>query len=223
MKNHLQKNNVFLDLDNTLISAEAVEEFPFKKKGMKEKAVQFTIHDMDGYYIVFERPGVQEFLDWLFDNYNVSVWTAASKDYALFIIDRVLLTKHGRKLDYILFSYHCELSRKMHRSHKQLKLVFDTFQLPGYTPENTIIIDDLHEVQKCQPNNAFQIHAFEILKDGSEDDRHLVSMRKLIENRLPIQPRTSPVPHKPSSTSSSSHSSSVASVASTSSSLSTAM
>lgn len=192
MKNHLKRNNVFLDLDNTLISAEAVEEFPFKKKGMKEKAVQFTIHDMDGYYIVFERPGVQEFLDWLFEHYNVSVWTAASKDYALFIIDRVLLAKPNRKLDYILFSYHCELSRKIHKSHKQLKLVFDVFKLPGYTPENTIIIDDLHEVQKCQPNNAFQIHAFEILKDGSEGDRHLISMRKLIESRLPIQPRTSP-------------------------------
>ena len=37
------KKNVFLDLDNTLISAEAVEEFPFTKKGINEKAVQFTI------------------------------------------------------------------------------------------------------------------------------------------------------------------------------------
>ena len=42
----------------------------------------------DGHYKVFERPGLQEFLDYLFANFNVSVWTAASKSYALFIIDK---------------------------------------------------------------------------------------------------------------------------------------
>ena len=180
----MKRANVFLDLDNTLISAEAIEDFPFARPGIKEKAVQFTIHDMDGYYIVFERPGVQEFLDWLFSKYNVSVWTAASKDYALFIIDRVILTKPNRQLDYILFSYHCDLSKKIYKSHKKLQLVFDTFKLPGYTPDNTIIIDDLHEVQKCQPNNAFQIHAFEILADKSEHDTHLYSLRPVIKQRL---------------------------------------
>ena len=44
---------------------------------------KFSYHDMDGYYIVFERPGLQEFLDYLFANYIVSVWTAATKDYAI--------------------------------------------------------------------------------------------------------------------------------------------
>jgi TFIIF-interacting CTD phosphatase-like protein len=212
------KKNVFLDLDNTLISAEAVEEFPFKKKGVREKAVRFDIHDMDGYYIVFERPGVQEFLDWLFAEYNVSVWTAASKDYALFIIERVLLKKPNRKLDYILFSYHCDLSKKIHRSHKQLKLVFDTFQLPGYTEDNTVIIDDLHEVQKCQPNNAFQIHAFHIHSEGSENDRHLVSMRKLIAQRLRPAYASHTASHTATAVSTASSASSASSTASTASS-----
>ena len=43
-------------------------------------------HDFDYYYVVFERPYLQSFLDYIFDKFNVYVWTAASKDYALYII-----------------------------------------------------------------------------------------------------------------------------------------
>jgi hypothetical protein len=167
------KKNVFLDLDNTLLSAEALEDFPFEQDGIKDKAIQFAIHDMDGYYIIFERPLVQEFLDWLFENYNVSVWTAASKDYALFIVEHILLKKPGRKLDWILSSYHCDISKKKYSKSKQLKLVFDQFKFKGFNCYNTIIIDDLDEVHTCQPDISIHIKAFEILDDGSEYDIEL--------------------------------------------------
>ncbi len=178
--------NVILDLDNTLLSAEAIEDFPFNEKGIKEKAVQFAIHDMDGYYIVFERPLVQKFLDHLFDTYNVSVWTAASKDYALFIIDKIILKNPSRQLDYIMFSHHCDISKKKYKYSKQLKLIFDVFKLPGYDKNNTLIIDDLDEVHQCQVNNSIHIPAFEILSKNSEYDRELenteVQIKKVFKN-----------------------------------------
>jgi FMN phosphatase YigB (HAD superfamily) len=170
---------VLLDLDNTLISAEAMEEFPFKKKGIQEKAIQFAIHDMDGYYIVFERPHVQEFLDWLFSEYNVGVWTAASKDYALFIIEKIVLAdRPERKLDFIFFSYHCDVSKKHYSTSKKLQLLFDQFKL--YKPNSTIIIDDLPEVFKCQPKQAIPIYPFEILKENSENDNELIQLKEKI-------------------------------------------
>jgi len=182
MKEKMAKKNVFLDLDNTLISAEYIKGFPFEKKGMREKAIQFALHDMDGYYIVFERPGVQPFLDWLFENYIVSVWTAASKDYALFIIKQVLLTKLNRKLDYILCSYQCDISHKKYNGdNKNLKLIYDVFELPGYDKDNTIIIDDLNEVYECQPKNCINIKAFEILDNGSEKDKELEKVKEKIK------------------------------------------
>jgi TFIIF-interacting CTD phosphatase-like protein len=179
-------NNVILDLDNTLISAEAVEDFPFSSPGIRDKSVQFTLHDMDGYYIVFERPCVQEFLDWLFSNYNVSIWTAASKDYALFIIDKVVLARPNRKLDFIFFSYHCDISKRLFsRNSKRLDLLFDVFRVDGYNSKNTIIIDDLKEVYTCQPNNAIHIHPFEILSEKSEQDNVLLSeIKGRIEQRF---------------------------------------
>ena len=65
------KPNIFLDLDNTIISAEAIEDFPFTRKDILHKVMKFTFYNMDGYYLVFERPHLQKFLDYLFKNFNV--------------------------------------------------------------------------------------------------------------------------------------------------------
>lgn len=176
--------NVILDLDNTIISAEPQDEFPFTENGMKEKAIQFALYDMDGYYIIFERPGLQDFLDWLFENYNVSVWTAASKDYALYIVHNIILKKPNRQLDHILFSYHCDISKKKYKYSKKLNLIFDYFKLPNYHSKNTLIIDDLPEVSQCQPTNAIRIKAFEILDNDSEYDTELQAMRHRIDAKF---------------------------------------
>ena len=173
MNSPVPKPNVILDLDNTLISAEALTDFPFKKDGMREKALKFSIHDMDGYYIVFERPGLQEFLDYLFKNYTISIWTAATKDYALFIIKHIILKNPNRRLNYIMFSYHCNISKKLFKNSKDLRLLWNIFKLPNFNPENSIIIDDLDEVYETQPNNAIHIKAFEILDKDSENDTEL--------------------------------------------------
>ena len=82
------KSNIILDLDQTVISAEASEELDFKK--YQEKSKLFRSDNMDGYYMVYSRPYLQEFLDYIFKNFNVSIWTAASKDYALFIIEKII-------------------------------------------------------------------------------------------------------------------------------------
>lgn len=163
--------NVVLDLDNTLICAEASTDFPFDDEKVKKKAMQFDIHDMDGYYIVFERPKVQQFLDYLFENYNVSIWTAASKDYALFIIKHIILKNPKRKLDYIFFSYHCDISNKIFDSSKNLDLLFKVFELQNYNKTNTVIIDDLKEVWETQPQNCVRIKYFDFFgKSSGEDD-----------------------------------------------------
>lgn len=169
------KPNLLLDLDQTLISAEPTEEYDQKKNKKKEK--KFVHHNLDNYYIVFERPHLQEFLDYIFANYNVSVWTAASKDYALFIIDNIILTKPNRKLDYVFFSYHCKISSAMDTGTKKLTMLWDIYKLPNYNKDNTYILDDYNDVYKQE--GAIRAKAFEFTKDGSENDDFLV---KLIPN-----------------------------------------
>jgi len=174
-----EKLNILLDLDQTLISAEPTEDYNFKKN--KSKAEKFTYHDMDGYYIVFERPGLQEFLDWLFQNYNVSVWTAASKDYALFVIDKIVLKNPGRKLDYIFFSYHCDISKCKKNGSKDLQTLNKVFNLPNYTLKNTVILDDYDEVHNTQPKNCIIAHPFEFTSDDSPNDTFLKSLQPQLD------------------------------------------
>lgn len=169
---NMSVHNIILDLDQTLISAEPTDEFDVKKYEKKSKDFEFI--DMDGYYIVYERPGLQQFLTYLFNNFNVSIWTAASKDYALFVIKNIILKDHPeRKLDWILFSYHCDFSKREKSGSKDLQLLWDNFKLVGYNKTNTVIIDDYDEVQKTQPNNCINSPLFEFKKNGSEDDKFL--------------------------------------------------
>jgi TFIIF-interacting CTD phosphatase-like protein len=164
---------LILDLDQTIISAEASEELDFKKYTEKNKL--FRSDDMDGYYMVYSRPHLQEFLDYAFKNFNVTIWTAASKDYALFIIEKIVLDdKPERKLDFIFFSYHCDLSKKKKKYSKELCMLWDIHKLPGYSEKNTVIIDDYKsDVHKCQPNNCIIAPPFEFTKEGSENDTFL--------------------------------------------------
>lgn len=167
------KINVILDLDQTIISAEPTEEHDFHK--YKKKRDKFRYDDMDGYYTVYSRPYLQEFLDYLFKNFNVTIWTAASKDYALFIIEKIIINNNpDRKLDFIFFAYHCDLSKKMKKYSKELSMIWDIHKLPGYSEKDTIIIDDFKEnVHKCQPNNCIIARPFEFTEDGSENDTFL--------------------------------------------------
>jgi TFIIF-interacting CTD phosphatase-like protein len=171
------KKNIVLDLDNTLLSAVPLEDFPWGEES-KQKAIKFEIHNMEDYYIVFERPYLQEFLDYIFENFEVSIWSAASKNYVLFIIENIILINSKRKLKNIFFSYHCTLSKKMFNGGiKKLDMLWDVFKLRDYTSKNTIIIDDLPKVKKIQPCNCYSIHPFEFTDEDSECDTEL---KKLI-------------------------------------------
>jgi len=182
-----EKLNVLLDLDQTIISSETTDDYDFKKNNTKAK--KFTFHDMDKYYIVFERPGLQKFLTYLFENFNVSVWTAASKDYALFIIDKIILKgKSNRKLDWIFFSYHCDISKKKKKGSKDLNMLWDEYKIEGYNKNNTVIIDDYDEVFNTQPNNCIIAKPFEFTEDGSEKDKYLSHLTKALKNIKPNNP-----------------------------------
>lgn len=170
--------NVVLDLDQTLISAEPTGEVNLNDRKTKDKLKKFKFHDMDGYYVVVERPGLQDFLQFLaMRGYVISVWTAASKDYALFIIKNILLKNPTIKLKYIFFSYHCDLSENKTGNIKDLKFLKKHFGLDNFDEKNTLIIDDYRErVHDPQPEMCIIAPEFNWLKDDSPNDRFLIDL-----------------------------------------------
>ena len=180
--NNNNRPAIFLDLDQTLISAEAYEEINASGNRFKKKARRFKFEDMDGYYIVFERPYLQIFLDYLFANFNVSVWTAASKDYALFIIDKFVISgKPERNINFIFFSYHCDISKKLKNGSKDLSIIWDVYEINQYNKNNTLILDDYDEVYETQPKNCIISPPFYFQNKGSERDEFLKELPEKLE------------------------------------------
>lgn len=169
-----------LDLDNTLIySIPMIKGFP-KKKFPKKKSYlnQMKTHKMNEDFIVFERPGLQNFLSWLFKNFNVIVWSAASPDYVEFIVKNII-EKKNRKVEYVLNSENCQDSQKIFgdKHIKNLKLLWDVHDLP-IGPHTTLIIDDLKMVTGIQPHNSIQIKSFNTNKIICIDDSELDHIKK---------------------------------------------
>lgn len=177
----MKKLNILLDLDNTIISSVSRKE----EQPDSSKMDLFEWEDMDGKYLTFARPGLEEFLDFLFANFNVSVWTAASKSYALFIIDNFILTKPDRKLKYIFFSYHCKESKKKESSLKRLKMLWTYFGLnKQFNENNTYIIDDHPQVYKAQPKHCINVKPFEFLDKNSDKDRELKRVQRNLQKLI---------------------------------------
>ena len=169
----MSRLNIVLDLDNTLICALSEKELDKHKdiKGLEYK-------DMKGYYRIFMRPFLRDFLNVAFQRYDVTVWTAASKDYALFIIDNILIPKDMRdkcKLKMFFYDEHCDHSQKMYdpNSPKDLRYLY---HYPGYHPCNTLIVDDLSDVHKANPKHIIKAPYFDAKKPDAKEDLFLLDL-----------------------------------------------
>ncbi len=171
-----EKLNIILDLDQTVISSLEYDELQRTPK-YKKRLDYFTHHFMDDHFVVCERPGLQEFLTFVFKHFNVSIWTAATKSYALFIIEKILIGNHkDRHINYIFYSDHCSISQELTGNTKDLSILWKQYNLDGFNKNNTFIIDDYDEVYDTQPDNCIISPEFEFTEEGSEDDLFLMSI-----------------------------------------------
>jgi len=169
--------NIILDLDNTIINALADSD---RKKLPADFSSKFKVRDMIPFFRIYARPHIEEFLDYLFSNFNVAIMTAAEKDYALFIIDNFILTKPGRKLEFVFFRYQVELSRELYGGVKDLRVIWDTFNINGFSRQNTIIVDDLDMVYETNPNNTLRIPGFFVV----DEDKGTVNYESINDTAL---------------------------------------
>jgi hypothetical protein len=172
--------NIILDLDNTIINALDDSD---RKKLSGDFSSKFLYKDMIPFFRVYARPHLEKFLDYLFANYNVAIMTAAEKDYALFIIENFILTKPERKLEFIFFRYQVELSREIYGGVKDLRVIWELFQVNGFTKQNTVILDDLDMVYETNPHNTLRIKGFFIVDENTgkinydmADDKELLNV-----------------------------------------------
>lgn len=181
----MPKLHCILDLDNTLICCEPWEELRERNDWSehKERIVKndrLVIHDIDKLYLCVERPYLKEFLDYLYANFDVSIWTAATKSYMIYIFEQILKRPETK---FLFHSYHCDLSEELKDAQKSLKMLSEMAEsipdynslpgLPTLDMKYTFIIDDYEHQCETQPCNCILISRFECLEKGSENDTAL--------------------------------------------------
>jgi hypothetical protein len=163
IQSSLARPLVILDLDNTLICSVEMENI-----NNVPHAESFHSKDLEQIYRVYQRPGLELFLDELFSSYDVAVWTAAGLTYALFIIDNFILTKKGRKLQFILWDEHCQYSHKATKKQQSKDL---TLLSSFYAKEKFVLVDDNSIV--LNQSGVINSILFDVLSPDAKDDRFL--------------------------------------------------
>lgn len=186
-----KRMNVILDLDATIISSldpgKIIKGLSFHIMTEKIKGKEVPI------FYVYERPYLQDFLDYLFENFNVGVWTAATKDYGSFIVEKIILQGKPRKLAFYLFDHHCDHAEQLYGADnlKDLRYIWDTF--PNFNPQNTILLDDNDEVYKNQLCNVYPIIPFEADQPGAQLDQELLKLKQKLSSVFPSRCPIGPV------------------------------
>ena len=169
---------VVLDLDATLISAQTMSTFNEKKEA--KKSANFDSFTMDTYYVIFARPNLQLFLDYLFKHFRVAIWTAASQLYALSVVENFVLCSPNRNLEFIMFDYHNEHSIESGKGTKDLSLLKSFYGIDS----EVIILDDYAEVCKTNPVNSIKAKFFDYKKRNSHKDDFLLRVIPKFEKYL---------------------------------------
>lgn len=199
-----KKVSVILDIDNTLVHSivrgeETLEE-PYKKYGLKLDAIR-----MDEFWVVF-RPFLREFLRYLFDNFNVAVWSLGEKEYVNKIVDAVILRDDpNRKLEFIFSRDQSEILEKKGYSTKDLRYIWILYsqnmdkkiirniygEFKGlrkwkfteglFTPQNTLIIDDTTTCCNTTKRNHIHIPEFTATDELALMDNHLIQTVSILD------------------------------------------
>ncbi len=160
-----KKYNIILDLDNTILSCISISD---KKSKLIPDLIQkfpthykLDEHNITKYYI-FPRYNLTLFLDYIFNHFNVIVWTSASRRYCSFIISNLL---DNRPVKYVFFDYHVDISNKIYNHSKHLDLLIKTFNIPSINYNNTIIIDNNSTIaNQSLPYKTYCCTSFNIIK-----------------------------------------------------------
>jgi hypothetical protein len=179
------KLNVILDLDNTLLCAvpfDYISSSTYKIYSEKLKYTDFYFEEKP-LYRIYLRPYLEDFLDYLFDEFNVSVFTNAEKDYADFVVKNIIFgnsTQH-RKIDFVFYRYHSNIAMQNYGKMKDLRLIWEMAHIYYFFPSNTVIIDDLYLVKNSNYYNCLAIKPFELFNSNPEEilkDNSLMNVSK---------------------------------------------
>jgi TFIIF-interacting CTD phosphatase-like protein len=163
--------HIVLDLDETLIHA--------RDKPIAGRPVDFAFKIGGVAYYGHKRPGLAQFLQFIFRKFkSVSIWTAASRSYAVNVLRNILTAEQQSRV--LFFKSRQDLATRQDGNYYKplVKMMNDPMgRRVGMTSENTIMIDDRNDVLQANPGNGIQIPAWR----GDDNDDYLLKLIIILE------------------------------------------
>jgi RNA polymerase II subunit A small phosphatase-like protein len=176
MKNEDKKDRlIILDLDECLIHS--IEKNEIGKMGYNFYKNSFDT--LGGMYRTMLRPNLDTFLDYVFSNFNVAIWTASGIDYANDIVDKMKIDKS--KLMFFYTEKNCtpkyEYGEGWGMGHMTYKKNISKLRKRGWDMSKVLMIDDKPEHIDSY-SNVIKIKPFY----GDPSDKELLDLIKYLDN-----------------------------------------
>jgi|LauGreDrversion4_2_1035121.scaffolds.fasta_scaffold31048_4 TFIIF-interacting CTD phosphatase-like protein len=158
--------NIVLDIDQTLLDAHL----------NPDNNTANTMSD----YTFFLRPYLARFLNFLFEHFNVAIWTAADTEYAHYVVNNIIAPMTGRRPQFIMSRPDYQDCLLKGLGHKNL--VYLSQKYPQFDYNKTIIIDDLDYVKATNGVRCIALPKF--LMDNpqqSKNDTALLSLMNALK------------------------------------------
>ena len=181
------KLNIIFDLDETLISTLLVRFGNGERRNinMTENVNIGIINIENKSNITFIRPYLDELLEYCYEHFNVSFWTAGGFIYCQEVLKIILTEEQYNKTKVIFSKYNdntiIEIKSNAFITNNNLEKIncksLDILYYEGseFNPNNTIIIDDKLNVCNYNKKNAININPYNRLNKYDQ------SLKKLLE------------------------------------------
>lgn len=186
-----EKLNIILDLDNCCIHAISIEYYKNDKKMVEYMTKElkkgdnnvnilkykFDLEKDDRYNILFIRPHLKIFLEYLLKNFNVSVWSNGYYTYVDKICNIIFTKEQKKQLKYIIGGTDNPKWGVYDITNKKFLYDFNSYQnivknTSSFSFENKYDVKDLSFLWKNKPYSSIFTKENTILIDDAEN--HLV-------------------------------------------------
>jgi TFIIF-interacting CTD phosphatase-like protein len=159
---------IVLDLDATLVhtqnTMQGLSDIPDQARG---RVYVIAIDDGD-YMWGIERPGVKEFLEFVFEHFLiVAIWSAGKRNYVEAIVNRIC--RDGPS-PHAIFTYDDTLRAQSGLYKPLRKMWIDDVLSQFMNEKNTLIVDDNEMTFELNPHNALHIPEYRLGPGEEKDD-----------------------------------------------------
>lgn len=171
-----EKKLLILDLDETLVYATEVK-------------LEYQQDFIVGQYFVYKRPFLQEFIQFCLENFDVSIWTSSTSNYATKIVEEIFPNPY--ELKFFWSRLRCTIRYDEELQETYFEKMMSKVRKRKYDLAKVIVVDDSPEKWRNSYGNLIRVKPFFGEAEDNELQKLIIYLKRLkdAENIRKIEKR----------------------------------